>query len=179
MRSSRLPSFAAALLTLLVKQAHTQTNRINTVNCSGNAGLDGPPNQNATGSYIRPNPYWNDDWIYNIAVTIDHNEQVWQKFWIDTPRSPGNNQTDLPSTLCLTAMPHLPRNVSFSGQNDTGDCVATLGQNCVAAINTIIAPEHTTASAKGCKDLSSQVFGGAIKECGPSGLGGSTLMSGV
>ncbi|KAG9233795.1 hypothetical protein BJ875DRAFT_377884 [Amylocarpus encephaloides] len=55
------------------------------------------------------------------------------------------NESDSGLQVQLVVFPDLPRSVTVNGQKDTGDCVTTLGEECLKDYNQLIS-EHITRS---------------------------------
>lgn len=68
------------------------------------------------------------NWTWNVGLsTIGTMRQI---FWIDGADE--LYKDDVPFDGCVLIVMSLPLNISRRGENDNGDCVATLGQQCVS-----------------------------------------------
>ena len=130
---------------------------------------------NATGSYIRssPLPPGNDttarsSWTYRTAINVEEDEKVWQRFWVEFPNDERNQNDDL--KVCGIAFGAMSFDTYSNGQDDTGDCLKTLNQECIDAIKRV-------ASAQ-CSDPFPGSTKGMLPQCEPFGLTSNTISGG-
>ena len=84
------------------------------------------------------------DWTWGTALGVT-DEGRDQEFWIDTPNLKNVDPKDIPYELCNIEFDGLPRSTYGKGQDDNGDCLATLNQDCVDDLNKLA---QTTATAQ-------------------------------
>ena len=159
---------AAALLALLARTTLAQNNGLQCTLGEFEQALDHP---NATGSYPRASPLQGDNdtipsgnWTYKTAVTVE-DDQVRQRIWVETPSFTGLQNSDFPFQMCAIAFEGLPRATYIKGQQDNGDCLATLSQNCVNTLARIASQKCSGANL-------APAHSGDLEACTPFWAGG-------
>ncbi|KAI4272629.1 MAG: hypothetical protein LQ337_005163 [Flavoplaca oasis] len=143
--SSRMLLLASSISSLIAAsiaqqnpgpQNSTQTN--STTNCDDNHFGPQGDNYNASASYQIPGfyppgtgPASPSNWTYNTAVIVDDTGAGEHTFWIDTPDGTDPSSNVLPYYGCNVAMLGLPYDTVLRGQDDTGNCLRTLDEDCV------------------------------------------------
>lgn len=159
---------AAALLALLARTTVAQNNGLQCTLGEFEQALDHP---NATGSYTRVSPLQGDNgtipsgnWTYKTAVTVE-DDQVRQRIWVETPSFTGLQNSDFPFQMCAIAFEGLPRATYIKGQQDNGDCLATLSQDCVNTLARIASQKCSGANL-------APAHSGDLEACTPFWAGG-------
>ena len=142
---------------------------------------------NATGSYStpalsRPRKATNitisaGGWTWNTAIIVNDYNQIWREFWIETFNLQGLKNIDIPFQGCVAGFDALPRSNYIRGQNDSGDCLSTLNQDCVNAIHRLLSkPSASTESV--CAEVAYQMTARTPSECRPFGPWGDPYSAG-
>lgn len=180
--------FASSATVAIAKENSTSSADIECPNPSGSPELHQVgAHPNVTASYSRPSfhPQQNgsfplSNWTYNTAIYVDQYELVTQEFWIETPNLRGFNSSEVPFSICTIAFEGLPKDVYSKGQNDTGDCLSTLNQDCVKAINHFVGNSSDGDPAVQCSDIMYKMsdYETSLPECRQFGfLGGDAMTS--
>ena len=181
----RLVSLAATLSISLAKVALAQNNSTGSLGAGYHSAVDDDLDQafirpNATGSYRRPSSFPPNntlipagDWIWNTAIIVKTDNQIAQEFWIDTPTLKGLKNRDIPFQVCVIAFEGLTRSTYSKGQDDAGDCLSTLNQDCVTAL-TRMASQSSGSTLDQCLNLMSRIRYHTPSECQPFGSWGNS-----
>ena len=130
-----MSAFVFTLVTFLLLFLTIAQSTFNSSDCDDNESFGV---YNASGTYSIPgfsapeSPPSTANWTYNTVVRVGPSGAFNTRFSIDTPAgTPNITSPHLPYLGCVVAFPHLPRETIQHGQDDTGDCLTTLDQQCV------------------------------------------------
>ena len=161
-----LPAVAPLVITISIKPSCTQMPQAPTVPLPF-PGLGRPPislSPLVAGLGTQPS---------SSTTTIKYGEN----FWIETFNLQVLKNSDIPFQRCVAGFDALPRSNYIRGQNNSGDCLSTLNQDCVNAIHRLLSkPSASTESV--CAEVAYQMTAQTPSECRPFGPWGDPYSAG-